>query len=107
MEQIQSNCAMTETKLNTVWVLWHHDINNPNYQLSDYNQLLKIETVEDFWIAFNQIRDVYNSMFFLMREKIAIGAIWEDPKNKNGALGSLKFINQKHTKYGLIWPLQS
>ena len=92
MKQSQNNCAVAhQDKLNSAWILWHHDINNPHYHLEDYKKLLRIETVQDFWIAFNQIKDVSSGMYFLMRD--GVPPIWEHPVNKNG--GAWKFRIRK------------
>lgn len=77
--------------LKNTWVLWYHDIENPNYNIDDYLKIIEIETVEDFWVTFNQISDVSNGMFFLMRKGVT--PQWDHPINING--GTWKFKIKK------------
>jgi len=80
------------------WVLWHHDINDPNYKIEAYFKIIEIETIEDFWITFNQITDFSNGMFFLMRK--GISPLWEDPINAHGGAWKFKVKRSEATN---IW----
>jgi len=85
-------------KLNSSWVLWWHDLENKRYTLGDYEKIVEIATIEDFWIVFNAIPDFANGMFFLMRKGIT--PLWEDPINQQG--GAWKFKVRKDDA-NVVW----
>jgi hypothetical protein len=61
--------------LNDKWVLWYHPVDTDDWTINGYEQIIEIETVEDFWLTFNKIRDFSFGMFFLMRKGCL--PIWE------------------------------
>jgi hypothetical protein len=69
--------------LNDSWVFWFHDMNNENWGLSSYEKLFTFRTVEDFHILFNNVTNVINGMYYLMRE--GSPPIWDHEKNLGGA----------------------
>ena len=79
--------------LKTNWVLWHHSPFNKNWNVSSYDYLYKIKTVEDFWALFSTWKDylpsIKDSMFFII-ERTGVKPIWEDINNKNGGCWSLR-----------------
>lgn len=80
---------MTKEGLNSSWVLWYHyDINI--WTQSSFRKIAKIETVEDFWIMVDMLKDnqVMIEHIFFMRE--GIYPVWEDPNNRSGGCWSLK-----------------
>ena len=74
--------------LNDTWVLWYHDMKNPDWTVKGYEQLFEFNTVEDFWILYNNITDLTNGMYYLMRKDVP--PIWDDPKNINGGAWTFK-----------------
>lgn len=68
--------------LNDTWVLWFHDMNNEKWDLDSYVQLFTFNTVEDFWILYNSLNNLYNGMYYLMRK--GYPPIWDHAKNVNG-----------------------
>ena len=74
--------------LNDTWVLWFHDMKNPDWTLNGYQQLFTFNTVEDFWRLYNNVTDLTNGMYYLMRKDIP--PIWDDPKNINGGAWTFK-----------------
>ena len=78
--------------LKTNWVLWHHSPFNKNWNISSYDYLYKIKTVEDFWALFSTwnsyLPSIKDSMFFIMKD--GVKPIWEDTNNKNGGCWSLR-----------------
>ena len=74
-------------KLHDTWVLWNHPINSKDWEITGYNKLISVKTVEEFWNLFNDLPTVTTDMWFFMRE--GIPPRWEDPVNLEG--GSFKF----------------
>jgi len=96
---------MEEHKLNTNWILWHHSIDNKNWDIGSYNELWTLSTVEDYWYMNNSwdkcLPKLNESMFFLMRkysdtEKVL--PIWEDDYNCKGGYWSFKISVDKIVK---------
>jgi hypothetical protein len=79
--------------LNDTWVLWLHDHNSVEWSLENYQQLLEFNTVEDFWIAYNNVKNLDIDMFFLMRKGYL--PIWDHEINISGAGWTFK-IEKKH-----------
>ena len=74
--------------LNDTWVLWFHDLKNPDWTIKGYEQLFEFNTAEDFWILYNNITDLTNGMYYLMRK--GVPPVWDDQKNINGGAWTFK-----------------
>lgn len=83
--------------LNCKWVLWYHDNNSDDWTINGYKKILELETVEDFWLIFNKIRDFSIGMFFLMRNGCL--PIWE---SYNGNIHFIKYRSYIRT-YQYQW----
>ena len=75
-------------QLNDTWVLWFHDLKNPDWTIKGYEQLFTFNTAEDFWILYNNITDLTNGMYYLMRKDVP--PIWDDQKNISGGAWTFK-----------------
>lgn len=71
---------MDNYKLDDCWTLWYHELNNDNWTIGGYQELVDIETVDEFWKLYNTINDFSTGMFFLMRKGCL--PIWESYKTK-------------------------
>lgn len=78
------------TDLDNKYVLWHHKVNDKNWDINSYKQVIKINTIEDYWIYIDSLEDKFinNTMFFLM--KTGILPTWEDAENIKGGCISIK-----------------
>lgn len=76
--------------LNDEYVLWCHDLANPDWSLKSYKKLCTIRTVSDFWRLFNNFKKIgWKYMhFYLMKQNIT--PMWEDINNRNGGICSFK-----------------
>lgn len=76
--------------LNTKYVLWYHNSNNQDWSIESYKKILTLESLEDYCIMLNKLKEklINYEMFFLMKE--GIFPTWEDPKNINGGCISIK-----------------
>ncbi len=74
--------------LNTTWKIYYHCNNNKSWNIQSYILLLEISTIQDFWEFFNNLPELINGSFYIMRENIF--PVWEDPLNING--GSWNFF---------------
>lgn len=70
-------------QLNDTWVLWFHDLNNNSWTFDSYIKIFSFDTVDDFWILYNNLNNIYNGMYYLMRE--GYPPMWDHDKNINGA----------------------
>lgn len=64
------------------WVCWFHDLNNENWSLASYQRLFTFETIEDFWIMCNNLKNTNNGMYYLMRN--GYPPIWDHEQNIDG-----------------------
>lgn len=90
MEQSTEQKLSLNTKLNYKWNIWYHH-EKDNWKISGYKQIYQINSIEDFWMFYNnwdKVGGVTSRHFFLMREDVT--PIWEDPKNINGGCWSFK-----------------
>lgn len=84
--------------LNDSWICWFHDVNNEQWTLNSYNQLMTCQTVQDFWILENNIRDrLCKGMYYFMR--VGYPPIWDHPKNINGCGWTFKIDKKYATKF--------
>lgn len=80
--------------LQSTWTLWYHAVDNEDWSIKSYQQLVDIESVEDFWIVFNNIPDFSSGMYFLMRKDHL--PIWESYEKK---MHFLKYRTSKKQFY--------
>jgi len=86
-------------KLNDSWVLWYHDPNDVNWEISSYKSVATISSIADFWNTYDFLENniIENSMLFIMRE--GINPLWEDPQNLDGGCWSFKIGKGKIKQY--------
>lgn len=74
--------------------LYYHLPNDKNWDLSSYNIIKTISTVEEAVSLNENLPDniIKYCMLFMMKSGIA--PMWEDPKNKNGGCFSYKVYNK-------------
>jgi hypothetical protein len=89
-EQICS--VQGEHKLHTPWVLWYHDIQSRDWSLDGYQQLVTINTIEDFHRMIHSLYEIENNMYYLMRQ--GIPPLWDDSINIDGGAWTFK-VNKK------------
>ncbi len=77
--------------LNNVWTIYAHDKQDDDFSKNSYKQVMIIETIEDFWLFFNNINEFTRHQFYIMRKKIP--PIYECPENIEG--GGISFMIQK------------
>lgn len=77
------------TELNNKWNIYFHDPNDHNWDVSSFQYLSSLHTVEEFVEVFSTFKELfYNGMFFIMRDGIT--PRWEDDENINGGCFSYK-----------------
>lgn len=99
------NNIQTTHKLNCKWILWAHKFNNTNWDINSYEKIYEFDTIEDFWRLYNNfslIGGLQNKNYFLMRDGIV--PTWEDKKNKNGGICSIKLSMSRAEE---VWTLLS
>ena len=74
-------------------VLYGHGSSDSNYDLSSYEEIMKIQTVEELIVLNETLSDIIIKyhMLFLMRD--GIQPTYEDPMNIDGGRFSLKFAD--------------
>lgn len=99
VENTQTSTEYEEKTLNDTWILWYHDPNDLNWDISSYKIVSTIKTIKDFWNTYEFLKNtvIENSMFFIMREGIL--PLWEDAKNVNGGCWSFKISKGSIKKY--------
>ena len=82
------------TKLNDKWFIWYHR-NKDNWDnLSSYEKIYEIDTIESYWQFHNnwdKVGGIINKHFFLMKNNIT--PMYEDKQNCNGGCWSFKVDN--------------
>lgn len=68
--------------LNDTWVCWFHVLESDNWDISCYQDIIKFNTVEDFWILINNLNNVNNGLYYIMRQ--GYPPIWDHEANMNG-----------------------
>ena len=68
--------------LNDTWVCWYHILESDNWDISCYQTLLIFNTAEDFWILMNNISNVNNGMYYIMRQ--GYPPMWDHEANLEG-----------------------
>ena len=84
---------------NSKWTLWHHSVQEKNWELTSYNKLICIENTSEFWNTIEHI-NLETSMLFLMRENIL--PLWESPDNISG--GSWSFMIENNNAGDILTP---
>ena len=79
------------------WVLWFHDMKNHDWSLEGYEKLFAFNTVEDFWILYNNINELTDGMYYLMRE--GYPPIWDHEKNIAGGAWTFKVDKRNLNKF--------
>lgn len=72
-------------RLNDTWELWFYDMakmKDAKWSAGGNEKIMSFNTVEDFWILYNNLTDLTNGMYYLMRA--GYPPIWDDPANANG-----------------------
>lgn len=87
-------------KLQDKWIIWGHELGNDDWSIESYKKLYEINTIEDFWIFFNNIRQFTDFMFFMMRGDIL--PIYEDKACTNGGFYSYVVPTAKLTNSLLL-----
>jgi translation initiation factor 4E len=85
------------TELNGTWTLFYHDLKNDNWELGSYEELFTFNTIEDFWRLYNNLTDLTNGMYYLMRE--GYPPIWEHEKNVGGGGWTFKVNKRQLNKF--------
>ena len=85
-------------KLNDTWTIWYHSLRNKNWSKSSYINCGELKTIKDLWSYLNNVHDLKQGMFFLMRK--GIFPKWEEPENVKGGAWSLSISEHKCKK---IW----
>jgi len=93
--------------LNTNWIIWYHNPDDKNWDITSYKSILELKTVEDFLVLINSwdecLPKVTEGMYFIMRKFNKDDIIyprWEDKYNKNGGYWSFKVSDLES---GEIW----
>lgn len=79
--------------LNSLWRVWIHDNDNPDWSLDSYKPIYDITSVGSMmrFMSTFECLDKSQRQFYIMRNKIT--PIWEDNANKNGAICSIMIDN--------------
>ena len=81
-------------KLNNHWKLWFHKMDLNDWNIESYQEIYKIDTLENAIILFESISNliITNSMLFFMKNNIT--PLWENEKNIDGGSFSYKISNE-------------
>jgi hypothetical protein len=70
------------------WTLWFHKIDDANWTIDSYINIMSFNDMIGFMTAYNTIKKYMNQgLFFLMKNDIP--PIWESPENINGSAISI------------------
>lgn len=83
-------------KLNTKWIIWGHELNNDDWTIESYKKIYEFDTIQDFWVFFNNIKHFKDFMLFIMRGDIL--PIYEDKECING--GSYSYLVKNNHELG-------
>ena len=81
--------------LPTFWTIWAHDKTDTDWTKDSYMEILKIYTIDDFWLFFRNFTDFTRHQFYIMRGTIP--PVYECPANINGGSFSWKFYDHRQT----------
>ena len=74
--------------INDYWHIYAHDKRDTDFTNDSYEKCFTIETLEDFWLFFNNVNDFTRHQFYIMRKNIQ--PRYEVPENING--GTLSYL---------------
>ena len=92
------------TNLDNGFVLWNHSVNDKNWGLDSYKEIVDIKTIEDYYIYIDSLEDKFINygMFFLMKKGVL--PTWEDHENIKGGCISIKLPLKQSVK---LWRIAS
>lgn len=73
------------------WTLWIHPVKSNDWSRGSYKKVYKMDSVESFWRVYNNVPNMLEYCFFLMKDDIF--PEWKEKENINGSRWS--FIIQK------------
>lgn len=84
---------MDKYKINSLWCLWYHSINESKWTKETYKKIININNLLDYHFLKNNFerQHLQNGMFFIMRDDIF--PTWEDPDNRLGGCISFKVVS--------------
>lgn len=87
-----SSQSIDENYLNDTWMIYFHDPNNSDWNISSYKILTSaISSIEDYSLHWKCLKkNVDKGMFFLMREHVFPS--WDSPENINGGTLNIKVL---------------
>ena len=85
-------------KCNDSYTLYYHNVNDNNWSYESYKKIFTFDNIAQFWILYNHHTNLYNGMYFLMKNEIK--PLYEDKYNKKGGYWSIKIYEQDVNK---IW----
>lgn len=88
LEELQEEAS--KLQLRNTWVLWSHEIRNKRWTIDSYNCICEMTNVAEvchFLNTFPKL-DMKSHHYFLMKK--GVQPTWEDPRNRNGGVCSLK-----------------
>ena len=84
--------------LKNEWNLWYHELNDNNWSIDSYKNILDIKKYSDVLFMIKSYENINCGMFFLMKK--GIQPIYEDPKNINGGYWSIRVTKKESS---LFW----
>lgn len=91
---------MQKHKLESKWIIWGHELSVDDWTIESYKKLYEFDTIEDFWIFFNNIKYFKDFMLFIMRGDIL--PIYEDQACENGGFYSYVVPNNYNLGNSII-----
>ena len=79
---MSSNSDKDVHKLQDKWNIWCHEINVDDWSIESYKQIYEFNSIEGFWVFFNNIKHFKDFMLFIMRGDTL--PIYEDKNCENG-----------------------
>jgi len=86
--------------LQTFWCIYAHDKLDKDFSDNSYKKVFIINTIEDFWIFFNNVHDFTRHQFYIMRENIP--PKYECTENIHGGSWSYLINNSEDIQGTLI-----
>lgn len=97
MNQNNTIIMVANYKLESIWVLWFHKVNDNNWSIDSYIKVYEIQTYYDLLYVLKMIENITSGMFFLMKKDII--PIFEDIHNINGGYWSLRITKKDSFEY--------
>jgi hypothetical protein len=92
-----SSSIAIQDQLHSPWTLWYHDTKSRDWSLAGYQRLFEFKSVQDFWIAYNNLSDLPNSMYYLMRGDFP--PLWDAPETIDGGAWTFKVDKRDLPKF--------